>query len=293
MNKIRNFIFLSFGLSWTIWLFIWLLGMKLGEPISQVGTVLAMWMPALAYFILRKIEPGHYPLKAGFKITFRKNWKYYLLAIWLPAFLTVLGAGLYFLIFRSQFSLEFASVEDMLQAVGAETQGIPLDLVAILQVIVAVTYGPIINSFFALGEEIGWRGYLYPAFRETFSSLHSHLLTGLIWSLWHLPLNLQGYNFGSTYLGAPWLGLVAMFVFCFSIGVLLSFMMEKTGSLWAPALLHGAVNASAGLGILFQIPSEQSLSLRILGPTPLGLFSGLPFVIVALIILFKRKDSQL
>ncbi len=34
MNKIRNFIFLSFGLSWTIWLFIWLLGMKLGEPIS-------------------------------------------------------------------------------------------------------------------------------------------------------------------------------------------------------------------------------------------------------------------
>lgn len=259
MNKIRNFIFLSFGLSWTIWLFIWLLGMKLGEPISQVGTVLAMWMPALAYFILRKIEPGHYPLKAGFKITFRKNWKYYLLAIWLPAFLTMLGSGLYFLIFRSQFSLEFASVEDMLQAVGAETQGIPLDLVAILQVIVAVTYGPIINSFFALGEEIGWRGYLYPAFRETFSSLHSHLLTGLIWSLWHLPLNLQGYNFGSTYLGAPWLGLVAMFVFCFSIGVLLSFMMEKTGSLWAPALLHGAVNASEGPRILMMNACSEGI----------------------------------
>ena len=89
------------------------------------------------------------------------------------------------------------------------------------------------------------------------------------------------------------LGLVAMFVFCFSIGVLLSFMMEKTGSLWAPALLHGAVNASAGLGILFQMPSEQAFIMRILGPSPLGLLSGLPFVIVALIILFKRKDSQL
>ena len=293
MNKIRNFIFLSFGLTWMIWFLLLLLGIQLGEPISQVGTVVAMWMPAMAYFILRKIGADHYPLKAGFRPAFKKNWKYYLLAIWLPAFLTMLGAGLYFLIFRSQFSLEFASVADMLQAVGAETQGIPLDLVAILQVIAAVTYGPIINSFFALGEEIGWRGYLYPAFREMFSSLHSHLLTGLIWSLWHLPLNLQGYNFGSTYLGAPWLGLVAMFVFCFSIGVLLSFMMEKTGSLWAPALLHGAVNASAGLGILFQMPSEQAFSLRILGPSPLGLLSGLPFVIVALIILFKRKDSQL
>ncbi len=293
MNKIRNFIFLSFSLTWTIWFLIWLLGIKLGEPISQVGTVLAMWMPALAYFILRKIEADHYPLKAGFRLAFKKNWKYYLLAIWLPAFLTMLGAGLYFLIFRSQFGLEFASVEDMLKAVGAETQDVPLGLIAIFQIIAAVTYGSIINSFFALGEEIGWRGYLYPAFREKFSSLHSHLLTGLIWSLWHLPLNLQGYNFGSTYWGKPLLGLVAMFVFCFSIGVLLSFMMEKTGSLWAPALLHGAVNASAGLGILFQMPTEQALSLRILGPTPLGLLSGLPFLIVALIILFKRKDCPL
>lgn len=293
MNKIRNFIFLSFGLTWMIWFLLWLLDIQLGEPISQVGTVVAMWMPALAYFILRKIGADYYPLKAGFRAAFKKNWKYYLLAIWLPAFLTMLGVGLYFLIFRSQFSLEFASVADMLQAVGAETQGIPLDLVAILQVIAAVTYGPIINSFFALGEEIGWRGYLYPAFRETFSSLHSHLLTALIWSLWHLPLNLQGYNFGSTYWGVPWLGLVAMFVFCFSISVLLSFMMEKTGSLWAPALLHGAVNASAGLGILFQMPSEQAFIMRILGPSPVGLLSGLPFVIVALIILFKRKDSQL
>lgn len=293
MNKIRNFIFLSFSLTWTIWFLIWLLGIKLGEPISQVGTVLAMWMPALAYFILRKIEADHYPLKAGFRLAFKKNWKYYLLAIWLPAFLTMLGAGLYFLIFRSQFGLEFASVEDMLKAVGAETQDVPLGLIAIFQIIAAVTYGSIINSFFALGEEIGWRGYLYPAFREKFSSLHSHLLTGLIWSLWHLPLNLQGYNFGSTYWGKPLLGLVAMFIFCFSIGVLLSFMMEKTGSLWAPALLHGAVNASAGLGILFQMPTEQALSLRILGPTPLGLLSGLPFLIVALIILFKRKDCPL
>ena len=203
MNKIRNFIFLSFGLTWMIWLLIWLLGIKLGEPISQVGTVVAMWMPALAYFILRKIEPGHYPLKADFRLAFTKNWKYYLLAIWLPAFLTILGLGLYFLIFRSQFSLEFASVEDMLKAVGAEPQGVPLGLIAIFQVIAAVTYGPIINAFFALGEEIGWRGYLYPAFREKFSSLYSHLLTGLIWSLWHLPLNLQGYNFGSTYWGVP------------------------------------------------------------------------------------------
>ncbi|MGZ7259841.1 CPBP family intramembrane glutamic endopeptidase, partial [Streptococcus pyogenes] len=67
-----------------------------------------------------------------------------------------------------------------------------------------------------------------------------------------------------------------MFFFCFSVGVLLSYMMEKTHTLWAPALLHGAVNASAGIGMLFQISSQQTLAMRIFGPSPVGLLAGLP-----------------
>ncbi|MDX5005099.1 CPBP family intramembrane glutamic endopeptidase, partial [Streptococcus anginosus] len=105
----------------------------------------------------------------------------------------------------------------------------------------------------------------------------------------HLPINLQGYNYGLTYFAYPWLGSLAMFVFCFSLGVLLSWVMEKTNSIWAPALLHGAVNAIVGVGLLFQLPTEKALALRILGPTPTGLLAVLPFLCLALAILQKEK----
>ena len=121
-----------------------------------------------------------------------------------------------------------------------------------------MTYAPFLNSFFALGEEIGWRGYLYSALRERFSIVQTHVLLGLIWSLWHLPINLQGYNYGLSYFAYPVLGVVAMFLSCFSLGILLSWLLAKTGSIWASALFHGAINATAGLGFTLSITRRKS-----------------------------------
>lgn len=289
MKKVFPFIFLSFALAWGIWVTVWLMGIKLGQPIQQIGTIIAMWMPALAYFILKAVNPRSYRLGAGFRLAFKKNWKFFLLAMWGPTILTFIGVVLYFLVFREQFSLSFSSLGQMLAELGVKTPALPLEMIVLSQVLAAMTYGPVVNSFLAMGEEIGWRGFLFPTLREEFSPLHSHLLVGLIWSLWHLPINLQGYNFGLTYWAYPWWGILAMFFFCFSVGVLLSYMMEKTHTLWAPALLHGAVNASAGIGMLFQISSQQTLAMRIFGPSPVGLLAGLPFFFVAIWILSKER----
>ncbi|HSP48348.1 MAG TPA: type II CAAX endopeptidase family protein [Clostridiaceae bacterium] len=38
----------------------------------------------------------------------------------------------------------------------------------------------------ALAEEIGWRGYLLPAFQKRHSPLRSAVYTGIIWGVWHL-----------------------------------------------------------------------------------------------------------
>ena len=222
----------------------------------------------------------------------KRNWRFYLLAIWLPAVISFLGAGLYFLVFPNNFSLGFESIQAILQEKGVLQSPIPLSSVVLIQILASLTYAPFLNSLFALGEEIGWRGYLYPALRGRFSLVQTHVLVGLIWSLWHLPINLQGYNYGLTYFAYPVLGIVAMFLFCFSVGILLSWLMEKTGSIWASALFHGAINATAGLGLLFQLPGEKMSSLLIFGPSPAGIIAVLPCLFLALLILRRERKHH-
>ena len=292
-RTIPLFVVLSYGLAWIIWLALWLSGIGLNSPWSQLASIVAMWMPALAVFLLGKITKKPSGIKSKLVVNLKRNWRFYLLAIWLPAVISFLGAGLYFLVFPNNFSLGFEFIQAILQEKGVLQSPIPLSSLVLIQILASLTYAPFLNSLFALGEEIGWRGYLYPALRERFSLVQTHVLLGLIWSLWHLPINLQGFNYGLTYFAYPVLGVVAMFLFCFSIGILLSWLMEKTGSIWASALFHGAINATAGFGLLFQLPGEKTSSLLIFGPSPAGLIAVLPCLFLAFLILrIERKHHE-
>ena len=292
-RTILLFVVLSYGLAWIIWLALWLSGIGLNSPWSQLASIVAMWMPALAVFLLGKITKKPSGIKSKLVVNLKRNWGFYLLAIWLPAVISFLGAGLYFLVFPNNFSLGFEFIQAILQEKGVLQSPIPLSSLVLIQILASLTYAPFLNSLFALGEEIGWRGYLYPALKGRFSLVQTHVLLGLIWSLWHLPINLQGFNYGLTYFAYPVLGVVAMFLFCFSVGILLSWLMEKTGSIWASALFHGAINATAGFGLLFQLPGEKTSSLLIFGPSPAGLIAVLPCLLLALLILrIERKHHE-
>lgn len=292
-RTILLFVVLSYGLAWIIWLALWLSGIGLNSPWSQLASIVAMWMPALAVFLLGKITKKPSGIKSKLVVNLKRNWRFYLLAIWLPAVISFLGAGLYFLVFPNNFSLGFEFIQAILQEKGVLQSPIPLSSLVLIQMLASLTYAPFLNILFALGEEIGWRGYLYPALRERFSLVQTHVLLGLIWSLWHLPINLQGFNYGLTYFAYPVLGVVAMFLFCFSVGILLSWLMGKTGSIWASALFHGAINATAGFGLLFQLPGEKASSLLIFGPSPAGLIAVLPCLFLALLILrIERKHYE-
>ena len=65
---------------------------------------------------------------------------------------------------------------------------------------------------------------------------------------------------------------------------------EKTGSIWAPALYHGSVNAFASLAMGFMNPAYEKYV--ILGPLPVGLIAMIPNVIAAVLLLRKgRKEA--
>ena len=228
----------------------------------------------------------------GWNPQLRRNWKSFLIAWFAPIALTAVGAALYFLVFPSHFDL---SGSNLTAAVGEEAlaqlegQGLTYPLYVLISAVGGVTYAPLINTVVALGEELGWRGFLYPQLKARFGRKTGRLLGGVIWGAWHWPLIwLTGYEYGSAYFGFP---VVGMLLFCFITvgwGILHDRLYEKSGSIWVPALFHGAINAAATLPAAVCLADTGSA--RLLGPAPNGLLAGLPFLIAAAMVYF-RKDK--
>ena len=89
-----------------------------------------------------------------------------LLAAWfLPAVLTAIGAVLYFVVFPGHFDRNggylLATVgPEMLEQL--EAQGVTYSMYMLVGAVGSLTYAPLINMLTAVGEEAGWRGFLYP-----------------------------------------------------------------------------------------------------------------------------------
>jgi membrane protease YdiL (CAAX protease family) len=86
-----------------------------------------------------------------------------------------------------------------------------------------------------IGEEIGWRGFLMPRLRGRMSLPAAGLATGVVWSLWHLPIYLQ-----------PGQGLAAFAVFAWWVvpfAVVMGFVAERARfSVLVATVMHGATN---------------------------------------------------
>lgn len=84
------------------------------------------------------------------------------------------------------------------------------------------------------GEEYGWRYYLTPALQGRFGARRGALAVGVLWGLWHLPLNLFFYSPETTLQS-----IASQFVVCVTLGVFFTFAYEKCGkNIWVPILLH-------------------------------------------------------
>ena len=149
-----------------------------------------------------------------------------------------------------------------------------------------LVYGPVINLFFAIGEEIGWRGFLYPALRQRMSTLPACLLVGAIWGLWHTPINLMGHNYGTSYPGFPWLGILGMCLFTTSARTFLAWLSERSGSLWPAALAHGTINAAAQVALLFR--GAEGAVRQIWGPAVTGILAGMPMLVLSAVLLVRK-----
>ena len=275
------FILVAFGGGWLLMG----LGMLLGIRLFQTLVALAMLMPLLGVILS---HGGLKYAKTGihWEPRIKGHGRWYILAWFGPAAVTLVCAVLFYLVIPSRFDPTFGYLTAQLGEY-AELFPYPMSVLAVIQLIQAVTYAPFLNMILAVGEESGWRGYMTPYLSRRFGRVWGLLLSGVIWAVWHWPLILlAGYEYGAGYFGAPFTGMLVMCLFTTALGILFSWLYDRSESIWVPALAHGALNAAAGLGVLVLNTDVTSL---ILGPTPAGLLAGIPLFILALLVLLRKK----
>jgi len=101
------------------------------------------------------------------------------------------------------------------------------------------TTGVVRGVSVALGEEIGWRGFLAPALVQRLGFTRGALLTGAIWGLWHMPILLfADYNAGTPW----WFAMSCFFVLVMAGSVIMTWLRLRSASVWSAALVHGSHN---------------------------------------------------
>jgi membrane protease YdiL (CAAX protease family) len=166
------FLLLGFSLSWGVWIPVAITGRDYqSSPYLLAGMLLGAFGPGLAAIILTYINRERddfqefrnriYDLRR-----IRLSWILIILALWPALHAAAIGIT----------NLFGAPIPDspFLQELSAQPSTIPL----------------IIFLYFLQAgvEEIGWRGYLQDKLGELFSFPVSALVTGVVHTIWHLPL---------------------------------------------------------------------------------------------------------
>ncbi|MFG1944723.1 CPBP family intramembrane glutamic endopeptidase [Nonomuraea sp. NPDC048826] len=256
MKPLPLFLAVAFVLSWLVALPLWLRG-GLDTPLVQVLGALMMFTPTLGTLAAWRASRTPFRVWAretGLTLGERKGRTLLLvLAAWLgvPALVAVsiaLSAALGLL------SLDLDGLSLYRSQLQAANVPVPDDLTTgiVVQLVVGVVAGPLLNAIPSLGEEWGWRGYLVPRLTSTRGVVAGLMLSGLIWGLWHAPLTLLGYNYPNLGAGAA----LYFTGFCVVAGVVFGWLRLRSGSVWPAVVAHGALNAIAGFVLVLGDAAE-------------------------------------
>lgn len=147
------------------------------------------------------------------------------------------------------------------------------------------TLGVIGSLATALGEEIGWRGFLLPRLVGKFGFTFGCMLSGMIWAAWHYPgLLWADYNAGTN----PAYALACFTLMVIGMAFVMGWLRLKSGSLWPCAMLHASHNLFIQ-AILDQMTAPAGRALYI--TTEFG--CGLAFTVAATAVYFWSRRREL
>jgi membrane protease YdiL (CAAX protease family) len=194
--------------------------------------VAMMWSPALAAILTLRIQN-----RSTDELGWKRGKSRYLVGSYL---IPLLYATIAYVIVWSSGLGGFYNAETVNNWTAAFGLGVlPPSLTIVMVFIFRATTGMIRSMSTALGEEIGWRGFLVPELYKRYSFTTTSLISGIIWSVWHYPILLfADYNSGTP----AWYGLSCFTVMVVSSSFIYTWMRLKSGSVWTGVLLHASHN---------------------------------------------------
>ena len=155
----------AFALGWILQIVASIYANKGDNTVFRIIMTVCMFMPLLS------VLTAGIPLKGmGFIPHLKGKIRFLFFSLWMPAILSIIGGMMFFVIFPDAYDPKFETLRSIMEEAGAltqlESQGLTLELYLVISTVQAVTIGPFLNMLFALGEEIGWRGAMYPYLKE-------------------------------------------------------------------------------------------------------------------------------
>lgn len=137
----------------------------------------------------------------------------------------------------------------------------------------------------ALGEELGWRGFLVPQLAKIMPFGGVGLASGIIWSLWHYPLILLANYHGA---GPAWYSLICFTAMVIGIAFLFAWMRLKSASVWTGMLLHASHNIFIQ-GFFDPLTRPAPVTNYVIGEFG----AGLAIVAVVIAVICNKKRGEL
>ncbi|MBR1798246.1 MAG: CPBP family intramembrane metalloprotease [Clostridiales bacterium] len=299
-RKIIKFVGITLAIAWTIQIIVSIYMVNnpgsTGTLVFRAGLAVCMYVPMFAVLIVNRNLKG-----MGWKPKFKGNIGWLIFAAYIALPLTIMGAAVFFLIFPDLFDTTGSYLIAQGEAAGVDLvsqlgeAGLTIQQYMLISSI-SLIYVPFINIVTAIGEEAGWRGFLYPELNKSFGKIGTWIIGGTIWGAFHFPaIILGGYEYGVDYPGKPVSGLIVFTIICIAIGVIEEIIYSRTKCIWYAALFHGSFNGMATIPQLVINANNPDLNkYLILGPMPNGLIAGIPLVALAVImgVIAVRKDKN-
>ena len=301
------FVAVAYGLAWLVALPLWIVDFEPSAYATLFGVLAGamMFTPTLAALVVVFLmkRPGRermrllgiWPLRPAKRVVW-----FSVVMNFVPVLLVAACLGISAMF--GWLQLDLSGFSGFRQAVDAQIDGLGLDPEATaaaqaamppIGMLVAVQIGVILlggvlNMIPALGEEIGWRGWLLPALRPL-GAWPALLVSGAIWGLWHAPVILLGYNFNRT----DWVGVVLMIAGCTAWGVFFGWLRLRTASIWPSAIAHASFNAAGGLLVIGMAATDTPPDMLFVNPLGVPGWILLAVVVSALLVTgqFSREPQ--